>query len=180
MICEKCGQQLNDESKFCTACGAKIETVQAVQETAAVSESTVTPVQEEVPEVLQEAVVEPIQASPSPVLPEQPQAATEPQTPTTTVPQAQAATVQQPAKTTPLPVWKYIGIFLLTSIPIVGAIMILVWSFGSSFNKNTQNYARAVFILFVISFILSIVGVVLYWEAVKYLIDSLSGFQMYY
>lgn len=171
MICEKCGQQLDDGSKFCTSCGAQIEAAQAVQETAAVLESTVSEVQEEIPVAQPEAVVEPIKASPSkPVQFEQPQEQWEPA--------VQPVNEPKPAKTTPLPVWKYIGIFLLTSIPIVGAIMILVWSFGSSFNKNTQNYARAVFILFIISLILSIAGAIVYWEALKLFLGSLGSYKM--
>lgn len=50
-------------------------------------------------------------------------------------------------KTGPLSFWKFLGILFLTSIPVVGFIMILVWSFVNSFNKNTRNYARAVFVL---------------------------------
>jgi len=188
MICEKCGQQLTDDSRFCTSCGAKIETAEAVSETAAVSESSAT-VQEEVPEVQEEAVEQPQAAveepaKPEPVRPVQPtaqpqaqaapKAPVQPQAQPVYKPQAQAAA--DPKKTAPLPVWKFIGIFLLTCIPILGAIMIIVWTFGSSFNKNTQNYARAVFILFILSFILSIVGVIMYWDAVKNIIEYLNSF----
>jgi len=198
MICEKCGQQLSEGSRFCIFCGAKVEAAEAISETAAVSESTVEQVQE-VPEVSREPVDEPAQSAGSEaVQPEQPKAEPQPQaqpvytsqpqaqpiytsqTQDMYTPQAQPAYAERSSKTAPLPVWKYIGIFLLTSIPIIGAIMIIVWSFGSSFNKNTQNYARAVLILFILSFILSIVGVIMFWETVRHIIENLADFYYYY
>ena len=91
-------------------------------------------------------------------------------------PQAQAN--QQPAiaKTErPLPVWKYMGMMLLTGIPILGFIMILVWSFGRSWNKNTRNYARAVLIFGIIIFVLSIAGIIINLEALRALTDYFNS-----
>jgi len=50
----------------------------------------------------------------------------------------------------------YIGMMLLTAIPLVGFILLLVWAFGSSVNRNKKNLARAILILGVIGFVISI------------------------
>ena len=78
---------------------------------------------------------------------------------------------RKPEKIEPLPVWKFIGMFILTVIPIIGFIMILVWSFAGSFNRNTRNYARAVFILGLISFILSVVLIIINLAALREIIE---------
>jgi len=55
----------------------------------------------------------------------------------------------------------YILMFIGFSIPIVGLILMLYWSFGSSVGINRKNFARAYLIMSVISVVLSflIVGV---------------------
>ncbi len=64
---------------------------------------------------------------------------------------------------TPLTVGQYIGMFILSAIPIVGFILLLVWAFSSSTNLNKKNYSRAILILgiigVVIGIVLSILGV---------------------
>ena len=82
----------------------------------------------------------------------------------------------KPEKVNPLPVWKFIGILILPGIPVVGLIMILVWAFGGSFNKNTRNYARAVFILGLIGLVLMIASAIVFWSFFKDLVDVLKEF----
>ncbi len=107
-----------------------------------------------------------------------------PQAQTYQQPIPQAQSYQQPSaikieKVNPLPIWKYMGMMLLTGIPIIGFIMILVWSFGSSFNKNTRNYARAVLILGIIGFVLAIVTLIVNWAMIQYLIDNYNSIYQY-
>ena len=65
----------------------------------------------------------------------------------------------------PLSVGNYIGMFILSVIPVVGIIMLLVWAFGSSANLNKKNYARAILIIGLIGagiwLIVFIIGLVL-------------------
>ena len=58
---------------------------------------------------------------------------------------------------TPLTVGQYIGIFLLSAIPVIGFILLLVWAFSSSTNLNKKNYSRAVLILGIIGVVIAIV-----------------------
>lgn len=77
--------------------------------------------------------------------------------------------VQQPAipeQYKPISAWGYFGYQLLFSIPLVGFIMLLVFSFGGSHNINLKNYARSYWCAFLIYLILgiliSIVGLLIY------------------
>lgn len=51
---------------------------------------------------------------------------------------------------------KWIGIFILSVIPIIGQILILVWAFGNTRNRTFKNWAIANILIVVIGIILSI------------------------
>lgn len=51
---------------------------------------------------------------------------------------------------TPIGMWGYFGYQLLFAIPIVGFILILVFSFGGTRNINLRNYARSTFCLLIV------------------------------
>ena len=80
------------------------------------------------------------------------------------VPPVQQPYYQQPVQTNfqnnamnsqPLGVGQYIGMMIVSGIPLVGFIMLLVWSFGSNANINKKNYARAVLIVAIVGGILA-------------------------
>lgn len=56
--------------------------------------------------------------------------------------------------TQPVSIGGWIGVMLLTCLPLVNIIMLFVWAFSSSTKKSLKNYARA-------SLILALIGVVL-------------------
>lgn len=69
-----------------------------------------------------------------------------------------------PAEYKPISAWGYFGYQLLFAIPLVGFIMLLVFSFGGSTNINLKNYARSYWcgllistILFVVIFLISMI-----------------------
>ncbi len=45
----------------------------------------------------------------------------------------------------PLGMWEYFGYEILFSIPCVGLIMLLIFSFGGTRNINLRNFARSYF-----------------------------------
>lgn len=51
---------------------------------------------------------------------------------------------------TPIGMWGYFGYQLLFAIPIIGFILILIFSFGGTRNINLRNYARSTFCLLII------------------------------
>lgn len=195
MFCENCGNQLPDGAKFCLNCGSKVELSEAADaaqgEAAAAAEAVET---EAVKETDMEAAsgsapdqptapADTPQPMPEPSAPEQPKPQSVPIQPTAqsqdqrpSVTQLEASTVvTKPEKVDPLPVWKFIGILILQSIPIIGLVMILVWSFSGSFNRNTRNYARAVFILGLIGFILSVVFIVLNLTVIMQIVENFNS-----
>jgi uncharacterized membrane protein YvbJ len=65
---------------------------------------------------------------------------------------------------TPISMWGYFGYEILFSIPCVGFIMLLVFSFGGTKNINLRNFARSYFCFLILAAILvaiftAIVGV---------------------
>lgn len=64
--------------------------------------------------------------------------------------------VGQDPLTKPMSVGGYIGTMLLMAIPLVGFILMLVWSFGSNVNINKKNFCRATLIMAVIGIVVSI------------------------
>lgn len=50
----------------------------------------------------------------------------------------------------PLSMGQFLGMMLLTCIPVVGLILLLVWAFSGSSNENKKNFARAELIMAII------------------------------
>ena len=204
MFCENCGSQMADGSKFCIACGAKAESKEGVldgasQEVAASVDSSAAVVQEDTSVAVSTAAVPHEAASKEESTASQRPAATfvPPVVPQTAPPQSarpvqtqpvyqqqqqevpQPFNVLNPASTKPLPVWKYIGIFILMGIPILNVIMIFVWAFGSSCNVNTRNYAKAILIVAVLFIVLTVVGYFTVWSSAwTFIQDNLSNYNL--
>lgn len=155
VFCEKCGNPNPAGSKFCQKCGNPFSTV---------SSAPVPP---------RPAAPKPIPVAPTPVAPVpiapviQPQYTPQPQP----QPVQYNTTPQQPnyqqyanrpqnrvVDQSPLSVGEYILMMFLMSLPLIGFILMLVWSFGSDVNPNKKNYSRAILIIFVIVTVLSILS----------------------
>lgn len=102
MKCVACGAELAEEVKFCTLCGAPVETPAPAQKEPPVAPPPVTPI--------------PTYVSPAPPVP-----------------------VNQ---NRPLSPWAYYGLQLLFSIPLVGFICLIIFSFDNG-NINRRNFARS-------------------------------------
>ena len=61
----------------------------------------------------------------------------------------------------PISMWGYFGYELLFSIPLVGFILILVFSFGGTRNINLRNFARSYFCFLIIGLIIGLIILVL-------------------
>ncbi len=65
-----------------------------------------------------------------------------------------------PAKYRPMSAWAYFGWNLLFAIPIVGFILLLVFSFSND-NINRRNYARSFWCALLILAILVVIGLIM-------------------
>lgn len=69
--------------------------------------------------------------------------------------------------------WGYIGYSLLFSIPIVGFIFVLVFSFSSNYPCR-KNYARSVLIGFIIALVIGVIWYLVAGASLKALVDGMS------
>ena len=118
MNCPKCGANIEDGSKFCVACGNPLEEPVApvVEETPAVEAIPVAPVPPAPP-------VAPVYYQPQP-------------------PKKEFTENDLPEQYKPLGAWSYFGLQLLFSIPIVGFVFLIVFSFSRG-NLNRRSFARS-------------------------------------
>ena len=73
----------------------------------------------------------------------------------------------------------WIVTMILSSIPIVGLIMILVWAFGGSAKPSKKNFARALIIMTLIGIVLSIISSILFAGAFATIANNLSNSYSY-
>ena len=67
-----------------------------------------------------------------------------------------------PVDTAPLKTSDYLILHLVNMIPLVGFILMLMWSFSAGVNLNRRNFCRAYLIMYAISFVLSFFLLILY------------------
>ena len=63
---------------------------------------------------------------------------------------------------------------IISVIPVVGFVMLLVWSFSDSVNPNKKNWSRAMLIMYVIGIALYVLFVVLFMGAIM---SGANGFE---
>ena len=72
----------------------------------------------------------------------------------------------------PISMWGYFGYEILFSIPFIGFILLLVFSFGGTKNINLRNFARSYFCFQLLS--LSLLLLYFYYMVVVMLITTLE------
>ena len=66
-----------------------------------------------------------------------------------------------PREYKPISAWGYFGYNILFSIPIVGIICLIIFSFDSS-NINRRSYARSFFIIYLIISIVFLISILFF------------------
>ena len=56
-----------------------------------------------------------------------------------------------------LTVWDYVLMMVIFSLPVIGLVLMLYWSFGGQVGINRKHFARAYLIFYAISLVLSFV-----------------------
>lgn len=62
-----------------------------------------------------------------------------------------------PEEYKPISMWGYFGYELLFAIPLVGFIVLLVFAFGGTRNKNLKNFARSYFCAMIVAVIIIVI-----------------------
>lgn len=150
MFCTKCGAALTPGTRFCTTCGASVEEVPAAPVAPTPVEPTPVPVQPTPVPV--QPVVTPVQPAPAPV---QPVVAPVQYVPVQPVQQMTAAPKEEVAG-----VGRYFWTMLLFTIPVVGFIFSIIFSFAPR-NKSFKNFSRAMMIWYIIAIVIAIAIIVL-------------------
>ena len=140
MFCPKCGKEVSNELAFCSGCGNPSSRNNDNQQINLNSSQN-------------EYYAPPRPQQPT-YVPPQPS----PMRPANNSGGYQSTPISQGnlSNDAPLSVGNYIGMMILSAIPIVGFILILVWGFGSNVNQNKKNWARAMLILMIIGIVLYI------------------------
>lgn len=68
-----------------------------------------------------------------------------------------------PLRYRPLSAWKYFGLNILFSIPVIGFIFLVIFSISRA-NINRRNYARSFFCIYALILIVAIIAVALGWS----------------
>lgn len=126
MFCPNCGRNLDNGAKFCDGCGASLLEHTTLGRT--------TSIKEEYPQS-------------SGYIPQGPQNYTPPQAQQEYYQPTSFNQKPQAGNSEVLSIGNYIVMMLLAGIPIVGFILLLVWSFSASANQNKKNWARATLIM---------------------------------
>ena len=61
-------------------------------------------------------------------------------------------------ETQPVSVGGWVGVMLLSCLPLINLIMLFVWAFSSSTKKSLKNYARAALIMFLIVAVITVIA----------------------
>lgn len=56
----------------------------------------------------------------------------------------------------PISMWGYFGYELLFSIPVIGFILLIIFSLGGTPNKNLKNFARSYFCYMILIIIVAV------------------------
>jgi hypothetical protein len=134
MKCSQCGSEINEGEAFCTSCGAPVENQQAQNNQTQSEQASYS--QGEAPQMNQSLYGQYGQPQYG-----QPQ-------------YGQPANNQDGFDYTPISMWGYFGYEILFSIPCVGLILLLVFSFGGTKNINLRNFARSYFCFLIIAAII--------------------------
>lgn len=132
MICKMCGTQNADGAKFCKGCGAKLESNEKRANNQIYSNNSART--ESNSEACGGEYTNVVNNNYSGI-----------QTPDTDY---------IPEDYKPISMWGYFGYEVLFSIPLVGFILLLVFSFGGTKNKNLKNFARSYFCFMILTVII--------------------------
>lgn len=79
-----------------------------------------------------------------------------------------------PSEYKPLGAWAYFGYGILFNIPIIGTILLIIFSLDNS-NINRRNYARSYWCLYIIIIVLLIIFIILNLSITNIIDDTITS-----
>ena len=70
--------------------------------------------------------------------------------------------------------WGWVGIFLLTAIPLVGFILTIVWACGGCTKLQKRSYARGLLLMMAIGVVIAIVIGVVFAQYIWYILSEIQ------
>lgn len=177
-FCTNCGKMLNENARFCPACGVQVRQdpipqEQPMAQPPVADNDSVQPLEVQMPEYeeAKEIPLQPVEEEPTVFCTAQPVQPVQPEQPTFECrKEDNTAWISS--------VMSYLGLMLLFAIPGVGLIASIIMSFALK-NKNTRNFARAALIFIVVCLLVLCLivaaGIVLWNEIVAALGEEYGG-----
>lgn len=187
MTCPRCGFSCEEDAKFCLSCGTKFQTETASPfDTISLSPATA-PTAEKAPTEMDVAASSAAEPStdhvPPPPFHGQPPAVSSTPSPHGHQPPPPPffGFPPMPVGEEPVSVWKWLGLMLLESfVGIAHLVLMFVFSFSGTTDKNLKNYSRAKLIMAALKLILSIVMVVVAFNAIMEFIEMVIYYSYTY
>lgn len=132
-FCSKCGTLVSGNGTFCPQCGAPMESAVDVGGNVNLNKTV-----NSMP-----AASAPVQSVPAPTYQQAPY-----QQPAPTYPQYSSTPA---ANNEVMSVGQWVGTIILSSLGIIGLILLFVWGFSNDTPTNKKNYARAMLIMWAIA-----------------------------
>ena len=156
--CPNCGTSMPDGKHFCTNCGRSLSGT-------APQDATGAPNEQQASGSTQGAAANET-AQPTP-----------PYTPP--VQQRPVFVQKDDIRLAPVGIWMWLGVFLVSCIPLVNVVMMIVWACCAK-RQSLKNYARAMVICFLIALVLLVLAGILLSYAGLHLGDMLYRYFLFY
>ena len=168
-ICTACGTGVSESEKFCTTCGVPVQRSD-VEKGSIPSEQIAPP-----PPAMQQA----IQPQQQTIQPQK--QAYQPQQQPSVKPITEADFIpSNKSKYEPISTRGYLGIWLLMIIPIINLLMLIVWACGGCRKISKRNFARAMFIVWIIAIILGVILTIVFKGTFdKYISPIIAPYSFY-